>query len=71
MKRMLILTYGAIAYAVFLGVFVYTMGFLANVGVPRGLDEGEAGPLALTIVVNASLLGLFALQHSVMARPAR
>jgi methanethiol S-methyltransferase len=43
---------------------------VANVGVPRGIDDGPVGPPGLAVLINAGLLGLFALQHTVMARPA-
>ncbi|MFA9429193.1 methanethiol S-methyltransferase [Egicoccus sp. AB-alg2] len=69
MRRLLLVGYGALAYLLFLGVFAYTVGFLANAVVPRGIDEGPAGPLPVAIAVNAALLGLFAVQHTVMARP--
>src|SRR4029453_9773429 len=50
--------------------FAYTVGFLANVGVPKGIDAGPAGPGAWqAVLVNLALLSLFAVQHSVMARP--
>lgn len=69
LQRAAVVAYGAIAYLLFLTVFVYTIGFLANVGVPKGVDDGPVGNTAVAIVVNSALLGLFALQHSVMARP--
>jgi methanethiol S-methyltransferase len=69
-RRMLVVGYGTLAYLTFLGVFAYTIGFLANAVVPRGVDEGAAGPLWSAVLVNAALLGLFAVQHTVMARPA-
>jgi protein-S-isoprenylcysteine O-methyltransferase Ste14 len=68
-RRAMSLGYGAIAYVAFLGVFVYTIGFVANAGVPKGIDDGTSGPVALTMLVNAGLLTLFAAQHSIMARP--
>lgn len=68
-RRFLVVGYGAVAYLLFLGVFAYTIGFLANAVVPSGIDEGDAGSLATGVVVNAALLGLFAVQHTIMARP--
>ena len=68
-RRVLVVGYGVIAYLLFLGVAVYMVGFLANAVVPRGIDEGASGSLAAAVVVNAALLGLFAVQHTVMARP--
>lgn len=64
----MVLVYGVMAYVVFLGVLLYTIGFLAGEGVPKGIDDGASGPLALAALVDAGLLALFALQHSVMAR---
>jgi methanethiol S-methyltransferase len=69
MRKVLVVGYGAVAYLVFLVVLVYTIGFLANVGVPKGIDAGEVGPLWLAVLVNAGLLAVFAVQHTVMARP--
>ena len=68
-RRILVLLYGTFAYLAFLAVFVYTIGFLANVGVPKGIDEGRSAPIAIAVIVDAALLGLFAVQHTVMARP--
>jgi protein-S-isoprenylcysteine O-methyltransferase Ste14 len=69
MKRYLVFAYGAASYVVSLGVFVYLAGFLGNLFVPRSIDGAPVGPLWEALVVNALLLGVFALQHSVMARP--
>jgi len=61
--------YGIVSYVVFLGSFLYAIGFVGNLGVPKAIDTGPAGPVAGALLVNVLLLGLFALQHSVMARP--
>jgi protein-S-isoprenylcysteine O-methyltransferase Ste14 len=68
-RRAVILGYGAVAYLAFLGVFVYTVGFVANAAVPKGIDDGTSGPVTLAVLVNTGLLTLFAAQHSIMARP--
>ena len=61
--------YGFVVYGAFLAGFVYFIGWVEGLVVPRTIDEGPAGPTALAIVVDLLLLGLFAAQHSVMARP--
>jgi protein-S-isoprenylcysteine O-methyltransferase Ste14 len=68
-RRFLVVTYGAVAYLIFLGAFAYLIGFLANAVVPKGIDDGAAAPAWLAVGVDVALVSLFALQHSVMARP--
>ena len=70
MTRLLFIGYAAVCYIVFLAAFLYSIGFVGGFGVPHTVDQGIDASLTEALVVNVLLLGLFALQHSVMARPA-
>ena len=70
MKRYLIVGYGAAAYLLFLAAFLYLVGFVGNIAVPRSIDHGLPAPIGLALPINVALVGAFGVQHSVMARPA-
>jgi methanethiol S-methyltransferase len=67
-KRLIAVTYGTLVYVLFLGTLLYAVCFVGNIVVPKRIDTGPVTPIAEAILINALLLGLFTVQHSVMAR---
>jgi methanethiol S-methyltransferase len=61
--------YGVLAYLMFLGTILYAIAFVGDLPAPKTIDSGEVGSLDVALIIDSLLLGLFAIQHSVMARP--
>lgn len=71
MTRVFYLAYAAIAYAIFLAIFLYLIAFVGNLpGAPRTVDRGPESAASLALAIDLALIALFGIQHSVMARPA-
>jgi protein-S-isoprenylcysteine O-methyltransferase Ste14 len=68
MSRLIAFLYGVAAYAVFFVTFLYAIGFVSGLVVPKTIDTGAVVPMTEALVVNLLLMSLFAIQHSVMAR---
>jgi len=68
-KRLAVFAYGVVSYAVFFLVFLYALGFIGNFYVPRSMDSVVRAPFTQALLIDALLLAVFAVQHSVMARP--
>ena len=68
MGRVLSFCYGILAYLLFFAAFLYTVGFVAGVVVPKTIDNGTPTPMLAAVVIDLVLMSVFAIQHSVMAR---
>ena len=69
MGRVVAFTYGLVSYLIFLVAFLYAVGFVGNIVVPKSIDTGLEAPFTTAVIIDVVLLGLFAMQHNVMARP--
>lgn len=70
MRRVLILLYGSVTYLLFLVTFLYAIGFVMDIGVPKSIEGSLSTGLGTAIAINVGLLGIFGIQHSIMARRA-
>ena len=67
-KRIVVFVYGSLSYVLFLGTFLYAIAFIGGFAVPTRLDGPSSGPMLSALAINALLLTVFAVQHSLMAR---
>lgn len=70
MRAIVFALYGGLVYLVFLGTFVFLIAFVGDLPVPKTIDSGEPGYIGAALIIDILLLGIFAIQHSAMARPA-
>ena len=70
MRKTFSFLYGVVCYLVFFVVFIYMIGFVGDLFVPKSIDTGTETSAVQSVMVNVALLGLFAIQHTIMARPA-
>ena len=69
LKRVVVFVYGVASYGVFFATFLYSVGFIGNLVVPKTMDSPARTPFLYALGIDVLLLGIFAVQHSVMARP--
>jgi protein-S-isoprenylcysteine O-methyltransferase Ste14 len=69
LKRVVVFAYGVASYGVFFATFLYAVGFIGNLVVPKTMDSPSRMPFLYALGIDVLLLGIFAVQHSVMARP--
>jgi protein-S-isoprenylcysteine O-methyltransferase Ste14 len=69
MKKIIVFLFGILSYVVFLVAFLYAIGFVGNILVPKSIDSGPETNLLTAVLINVGLLSIFAIQHTIMARP--
>jgi protein-S-isoprenylcysteine O-methyltransferase Ste14 len=69
-SRIGVFIFGLVAYAMFFATITYAIGFVSGLVVPKTIDSGTAGSVGISLLINAAMLMLFVVQHTIMARPA-